>query len=67
VIANIHYDVMRQMIESQGFLSKKWFILSGLLRSEASRIEARLSYHSANIIEKMVKDGIWHTFFGSIG
>ena len=67
VIANIHYDVMRQLIESPGFLSKKWFILSGLLRSEAKRIEARLSYHSANIIEKMVKDGIWHTFFGSIG
>jgi ribosomal protein L11 methyltransferase len=67
VIANIHYDVMRQLIESQGFLSKKWFILSGLLRSEARRIEARLSYYSANVIEKMVRDEVWHTFFGSIG
>jgi ribosomal protein L11 methyltransferase len=67
VMANIHYDVMRQLIDSPGFLNKKWFILSGLLRSEARRIEARLSYHSANIMEKMVRDGVWHTFFGSIG
>jgi ribosomal protein L11 methyltransferase len=67
IIANIHYDVMRQLIDSPGFMNKKWFILSGLLRTEARRIEAQLSSHSAVIMEKMVRDGVWHTFCGSIG
>jgi ribosomal protein L11 methyltransferase len=65
IIANIHYDVMRHLIDSPGFLNKKWFILSGLLRTEARRIEARLSYHSAVIMDKIVRDGVWHTYFGS--
>jgi ribosomal protein L11 methyltransferase len=67
ITANIHYDVMRQLIDSPGFLTKKWFILSGLLRTEARRVEAQLSYHSAVIMDKIVRDGVWHTFFGSIG
>jgi ribosomal protein L11 methyltransferase len=67
IIANIHYDVMRQLIDSPGFLTKKWFILSGLLRTESRRVEAQLSYHSAVIMDKIVRDGVWHTFFGSIG
>lgn len=66
IVANIHFDVMRQLIDSPGFLDKKWFILSGLLRTEARRIETRLSHHSATIMEKIVRDGVWHTFFGSI-
>ncbi|MBW1941046.1 MAG: 50S ribosomal protein L11 methyltransferase [Deltaproteobacteria bacterium] len=50
VIANIHYDVMKNLISSEGFLDKKWFILSGLLRSEAC-CEARqgmflINYHN---------------------
>ncbi len=67
LMANIHYDVMRHLIDSPGFLRKKWFILSGLLRTEARRIEQQLFHHSVNIIEKMVRDGIWHTFLGSLG
>jgi ribosomal protein L11 methyltransferase len=67
VIANIHYDVMRQLIDSPGFLNKKWFILSGLLRSEARRIDAQLSCHRVTVRNRLVRDGVWHTFFGSIG
>lgn len=67
IIANIHYDVMRHLINSPGFLNKKWFILSGLLRSEARRIEAQLSRHRVTIIDRLVRDGIWHTFLGAVG
>jgi ribosomal protein L11 methyltransferase len=67
IVANIHYEVMRQLIGTPGFMNKKWFILSGLLRTEARRIEAQLSSHSAVIVEKLVRDGVWHTFLGSIG
>ena len=67
VIANLHYDVMKHLIVRPGFLSKKWFILSGLLRSEAVLIESALSQLPVTLMEKWVKDGVWHTLFGRIG
>ncbi|QTA88500.1 50S ribosomal protein L11 methyltransferase [Desulfonema magnum] len=64
MIANIHYDIMRQLINSKGFLHKKWFILSGLLRSEARDIACKLSQLPVKILKKQERDGVWHTFFG---
>jgi ribosomal protein L11 methyltransferase len=64
VIANIHYDVMKHLIISSGFLSKKWFILSGLLRSQAKNLLFRLSQQPVQIVKKWENDGIWHTFLG---
>jgi ribosomal protein L11 methyltransferase len=66
LIANIHYDVMRKLIVRQGFLKKKWFILSGLLRTETTKIEMQLSQKPVTIIEKWVRDGVWHTLFGKV-
>jgi ribosomal protein L11 methyltransferase len=66
VIANIHYDVMRQLIEAQGFLDKKRFVLSGLLRSEAKDVADRLGRHPAQIKNKWTRDGIWYTFYGEM-
>lgn len=66
VIANIQYDVMKALVTSQGFLSKKWFILSGLLRSEARDLLFILSQQHLKILEKWEGEGIWHTFFGEI-
>jgi len=67
LIANIHYDVMRQLIDGPGFANKKWFILSGLLRSEARRIESQLSRYPVMMVDRLIRDGIWHTFFGAVG
>lgn len=66
VIANIHYDVMRHLINAKGFLDKKRFILSGLLRSEARDIADRLARQPAKIIKQWARDGIWHTFYGQM-
>jgi ribosomal protein L11 methyltransferase len=65
VIANIHYDVMRHLINAQGFLDKKRFILSGLLRSEAKQIADNLARHPVIILKQWARDGIWHTFYGN--
>ncbi|MCP4687196.1 MAG: methyltransferase, partial [Desulfobacterales bacterium] len=67
VVANIHYDVMKNLIESEGFLAKKWFILSGLMRSEAKAVEETLARKSTVILEKWIGDGIWCTYFGRNG
>ena len=66
VIANIHYDVMRHLVSAQGFLDKKRFILSGLLRSEAKAIADSLARHRVKILKQWTRDGIWHTFYGRI-
>ena len=52
LLANIHYDVMRLLVKSAGFLQKKWFILSGLLRSQAGDISRKLSGKPLKILKK---------------
>lgn len=64
MISNIHYGVMRHIIAGKGFRAPKQFILSGLLRSQAIQVEARLTAISAKILEKWERDGIWTTFYG---
>ena len=64
LVANIHYDVMQHIIESPFFLEKKWFILSGLLKSETKKIMAALSLKKVHIIERRCPDGIWNTLLG---
>jgi ribosomal protein L11 methyltransferase len=64
VIANIHYDVMRRLVNDRGFLSKKRFILSGLLRSEAKNIADILARYRIKIIKQWTHEGIWYTFYG---
>jgi ribosomal protein L11 methyltransferase len=65
LIANIHYDIMRQLIRSPGFLTKKLFILSGLMRSEAGAVRDFLYTGPVKILREWSGDGIWHTFLGT--
>jgi ribosomal protein L11 methyltransferase len=67
VIANIHYDVMKRLIASPGFFNNKWFILSGLLRSQAEDLLYELSQNQIRIVKKWEHDGIWNTFLGKTG
>jgi ribosomal protein L11 methyltransferase len=64
LVANIHYDVMQHLIEHPSFLEKKYFILSGLLNSETTRIMASLSQKKVHVIERRCPDGIWNTLLG---
>lgn len=65
VISNIHYDVMKNLVRSAGFLNKKRFILSGLMRSEAARIESILADLPVEIFCRWDQNGIWHTLYGA--
>ncbi len=64
LIANIHYDVMNALVDAPGFLQKKWFVLSGLLRSEARKIEDPLHAVGATVVARWNNEGVWHTFLG---
>ncbi len=66
LMANIHYDIMERLLNEDGFFEKKWFILSGLLKSQAGSILEQLKRPGVNILRKWERDGIWHTFLGQI-
>ena len=63
VIANIHYDVMRRLIQSRAFLDKKRFVLSGLMRGEARDIIGELKRRSIDIVRDWQHEGVWFTFY----
>jgi ribosomal protein L11 methyltransferase len=64
LVANIHYDVMQHMIESPFLLEPRFFILSGLLNSEAKKVLDSLLKKSVHIIERRCPDGVWNTILG---
>jgi len=64
VIANIHYDVIKELINGRGFLKKKWFIFSGLMRSQAESIRSALSEYPTEIVQEWNHEMVWHTFLG---
>jgi ribosomal protein L11 methyltransferase len=55
---------MKDLIASRNFYTKKWFILSGLLRSQARAVRSDLFLNRINIINSWECDGIWHTLLG---
>lgn len=66
LIANIHYDVMKDILDAERFLDHKWFILSGLLRTQAKAVSEKLSRKPFKIIDTREHEGVWYTFFGKI-
>ena len=66
VVSNIHYEVMKRLVRTNGFLRKKRFILSGLMRKEAAQVEAVLRGLPVRILRCWDQDGIWTTFYGAM-
>ena len=64
MVSNIHFDVMRRLIETPGFQRPKHFILSGLLRSQARDIASRLERMSAVVTDQWEQDAVWFTLAG---
>ncbi len=64
LVANIHYDILKKIIRSEGFLRQKWFILSGLLASEAEKVQSYLADKPVLILQKWNKNSTWTTFLG---
>ena len=67
LMANIHYDIMDQLVDSSLFLKSRWFILSGLLRTPADKIINRLHSLSIDIIKVWNRNQIWYTVLGRQG
>lgn len=61
VVANIHYDVMKHMLETPEFFDHSWFVLSGLLKSEVNKVVDKLKEKKVTVLEKVSPDGVWNT------
>lgn len=66
LVANIHYDVMKILVETKGFYEKKWFVLSGLFNSQSEKVLSRLSDKPVTILERRCPDGMWNTICGRV-
>lgn len=64
LVANIHYDVMKELVKEKGFYEQKWFILSGLLTSETEKILSHLASKPVLILKHWGQGEIWHTILG---
>ena len=61
LIANIHFDVIKAMFSINGFLNKKYFIFSGLMRSQAMEIEKMIIQNGLKILKEWDYEMTWHT------
>ena len=66
LVANIHYDVMKALVETEGFYEKKWFVLSGLFNRQSEKILSRLREKPVTILERRCPDGVWNTISGRV-
>jgi len=66
LMANIHYDIMKQILAAPGFLRCKRFILSGLLRTPARLVLDQLEKMPVTLTQQWNSDGIWYTFLGEV-
>ncbi len=67
LVANIHYDIMKEIIRAEGFLKQKWFVLSGLLASEMGKVDQHLATLPVHILQRWTQNGTWHTLLGITG
>jgi ribosomal protein L11 methyltransferase len=61
-VANIHYDVLASLVQSDHFLQNKMFIISGLLYSQSLKIKSILDHLPVKIIQTW--EGTWFTCLG---
>jgi ribosomal protein L11 methyltransferase len=64
VLGNIHFAVIRELINNRAFFEKKWVILSGLLRSEFLEVKRRLQVPGFEILKEWDSEFTWFTLVG---
>ncbi|PKN29087.1 MAG: hypothetical protein CVU64_09930 [Deltaproteobacteria bacterium HGW-Deltaproteobacteria-21] len=61
VLANIHFDAVMKLMEAPAFREKEWFVLSGLMRSQARDLKMVLVRHGLQVVEEWDCDMTWYT------
>jgi ribosomal protein L11 methyltransferase len=66
-MANLPFDVLREIVRMPEFNAKPWLILYGLLRSQARDIAYVLVRQGLRLAGRWSSDGIWHTLCARAG
>jgi ribosomal protein L11 methyltransferase len=61
VVANIHFEVLKEMVEKESFRKTSWLILSGLMRSQGRDIKTRLERCGLTVVKEWDGEGTWTT------
>ena len=61
LVANIHYDVMKDLILHPALGRVKWILLSGILNSQTRQVMADLKAANIHVLQRRCPDGIWNT------
>jgi ribosomal protein L11 methylase PrmA len=64
LFANLHFAVVRDLIEQPAFFEKRWAVLSGLLRSEYAEIKRRIDRPGFSLLGEWETDNTWFTLLG---
>lgn len=64
-VANIHYEVLKELVEIENFRKKPHLILSGLMRSQGRDIKSRLERFGLKILQEWDGEGTWVTMLVS--
>ncbi|MBW2017140.1 MAG: 50S ribosomal protein L11 methyltransferase [Deltaproteobacteria bacterium] len=62
VLANIHYEVLEGLVRKAFFQDTRWFIFSGLMRTQARRLERKLAESDLKVQKRWDHEMIWYTF-----
>jgi ribosomal protein L11 methyltransferase len=65
VLANIHWDVLKTLIQKEGFRRNRWIVLSGLMRSHARDLESDLTRYGLRIEKVWEDEATWYTMLAS--
>lgn len=61
LLANIHYDVIADLLHRAGFHQKEWLIIPGLLRSQAKQVISERERSHLCIVKDWEHDKTWFT------
>ena len=65
VLANIHWDVLKTLIEKEGFRRNPWIVLSGLMRTHARDLESDLARYGLRTVKAWEDEATWYTMLVS--
>lgn len=61
IVANIHYEAMVPVIEKGLAHKTRWFVLSGLMRTQAGEIRDRMKTYGMESVKEWDHDMTWYT------
>jgi ribosomal protein L11 methyltransferase len=64
ILANLHFAVIKELIERKALFQKKWAIISGLLRSEFLEVNYLLKDTNFRIFKEWDSEFTWFTLVG---